>query len=244
MTSTATPTRNVNPLAVEEGAKPSVTLLLGVFLAHVVIWIGLIAIVPGDDRVSFEFLGDQSTPWFRQFVIPLLVVLAFQAVVITKLGWWSSVLRDPSRTSRTWLWIPVGGFVAISMIGSLAGNGWNDAGAAYVIGVAITVMLVGITEELTFRGVIQVGARRIFTREWHAVAFASALFGLFHLPNSLLGSPIESEIPHVFVTAVIGLAFYALRRLTGTIIVPMIVHGIWDLVVLQTNWDAIVAAAS
>jgi membrane protease YdiL (CAAX protease family) len=112
-----------------------------------------------------------------------------------------------------------------------------------VIGVVCTVLLVGISEELTFRGLMQVGARRVFAREWQAVAFASALFGLFHLPNSLLGSPLADELPHVVQTALVGLVFYFLRRLSGTIIVPMLVHGIWDLVVLQTNWDAIAAAA-
>lgn len=243
MTNAATVTGS-NPLAVDEGVKPTLPLLLGIFAAHVVIWIGLIALVPGDDRVSFEFLGDRSTPFVRQFIIPLLVVIAFQVAVTTRLGWWSSVLRDTTRTKRTWLWVPVALYIGLAFVVSIANDGWNEAGGSYVVGLAITVLLVGISEELTFRGLMQVGARRVFAREWQAVVFASALFGLFHLPNSLLGSPIGDEIPHVFLTALIGAVFYALRRLSGTILVPMAMHGIWDFVVLQGNWDVIASAVS
>lgn len=235
-------TASGNPLAVDDGAKPTVALLLGIFAAHVVIWIGLIALVPGGDRVSFEYLGDESTPFVRQFVIPLVVVLAFQVAVVTKLGWWRSVLRDPERTRRTWLWIPVVVYIVFVVAATLAAEGWTDAGAGYVVGLSATVLLVGISEELTFRGILLVGGRRLVTREWQAVALSSALFGLFHLPNALLGSPLGDEIPHVVQTALIGLLFYALRRLTGTIVVPMAMHALWDLVVLQTGWDAIASA--
>jgi hypothetical protein len=83
-----------NDLRVDEGVQPTISLLLGIFVAHVVIWIGLVRLVPGGDGVDYPDLGTLGTPWVRQFVIPLLVVLAFQVVVITRLGWWKSVLRE------------------------------------------------------------------------------------------------------------------------------------------------------
>ena len=64
-------------LRVNEGTKPTIPLLLGIFVAHVVIWIGLVRLVPGHDGVDYPELGTLGTPWVRQFVIPLLVVLAF-----------------------------------------------------------------------------------------------------------------------------------------------------------------------
>lgn len=229
-------------LAVEEGVAPTLPMLIGLFVAHVVIWIGLIAVIPGSDRVSFEFLGDESTPFVRQFVIPLLAVVAFQTLVVRKLGWWSSVMRDSATTDKTWLWAPIGLFIVIAIAGTFATDGWTDAGTSYVIGLAATVILVGVTEEFTFRGLLLVGARRIFSREWHAAIFAAALFGLFHLPNALLGNPLSDEIPHVVQTAMLGLVFYALRRLSGTILVPMAIHAVWDFAVLQANWDVIASA--
>lgn len=241
MTDTTAPP-SVNPLAVDEGVKPTLPLLLGIFAAHVVIWIGLILLLPGDDRVKFEFLGDQSTPWVRQFIIPLLVVLAVQAAVITKLGWWTSVLREPQRTTRRWLWI----FPTLLLVGGLlafAASGAQEAGSGYLVSVLTTTMLVGITEEITFRGVVLVGARRLFDREWRAVVFSGALFGLFHLPNILVGAPVGQTLLQVFQTAVIGTAIYALRRTSGTLVMCMLLHGVYDYLVIQGNWDAIVTAA-
>lgn len=231
-----------NTLAVDEGVAPTLPILIGLFLAHVVIWIGLIALIPGDDRVSFEFLGDQSMPFVRQFIIPLIAVAAFQALVVRRLGWTSAVMRDSTTTAKKWLWAPIGLFITVAIVGTFAADGWTDAGTSYVIGLAVTVVLVGITEEFTFRGLLLVGARRIFAREWHAAVFAAALFGLFHLPNALLGNPLSDEIPHVVQTALLGLVFYALRRLSGTILVPMAVHAVWDFAVLQANWDVIATA--
>ena len=44
VTETAAPPTG-NPLAVDEGVKPTIPLLLGIFVAHVVIWIGLILLL-------------------------------------------------------------------------------------------------------------------------------------------------------------------------------------------------------
>jgi len=155
-----------NELRIDEGVQPTIPLLLGIFVAHVVIWIGLVALVPGDDGVDYPDLGTLGTPWVRQFVIPLLVVLVFQVVVITKLGWWKSVLREPSRTPRRWLVVfPVVVFV-LGLTRFLSDGFAGDAGTSYLIGCIVTLTLVGVTEEITFRGIQHVGARRIFCREW------------------------------------------------------------------------------
>lgn len=240
MTDTAAPPAG-NPLAVHEGVKPTIPLLLGIFVAHVVIWIGLILLLPGDDRVKFEFLGDQSTPWVRQFIIPLLVVLAFQAAVITKLGWWKSVLRDPVRTTRKWLWIFPALLLVLALL-TFSEAGPQDAGSGYLVAVLTTTMLVGITEEMTFRGMMLVGARRLFDREWRAVVFSGALFGLFHLPNIVVGAPVGQTLFQVFQTAVIGTAIYALRRTSGSLVMCMLLHGVYDYLLLQGNWDSIATA--
>ena len=230
-TATSTPLA-ANPLAVDEGTKPSLALLLGIFVVHVVLWIGLIRLVPGNERVSFEFLGSVTIPWVRQFIIPLLVVLAFQLVVINRLGWTRSVLVDPSRSRREWMWAFPGAIVSLALTVFLAA-GLSDAGGSYFVGMSITMLLVGITEELTFRGIMQVGARRLFSREWHAVVFSSALFGLFHLPNILVGAPTGPTVGQVVQTALLGTAIYSLRRVSGSLIPCMLLHAVYDWLIIQ-----------
>jgi hypothetical protein len=221
-----------NPLAVDEGTKPSFPLLLGIFVVHVVLWIGLIRLVPGNDRVSFEFLGSVTMPWFRQFVIPLLVVLMFQLVVINRLGWTRTVLTEPSRSTRQWLWAFPAAIISLALTVFLAA-GLSDASGSYFVGMTITMLLVGITEELTFRGIMQVGARRLLSREWQAVVFSSALFGLFHLPNILVGAPTGPTIGQVFQTALLGTAIYCVRRVSGSLIPCIVLHAVYDWLVIQ-----------
>lgn len=213
--------------------------VLAYFLGHTVVWIGLVYLLGGSSRVSFAYLGDASTPWLRQFILPLLAVLTYQAIVFTKRGWWGSIFQERERTKHRWLWWPVGGFVILSMTGALVIGGWNEAGVGYVLGMGSTVLLVGLTEEFSFRGAILIRARGLFEREWAAALFATSLFGLFHLPNALLGSPLAGELVHVVQTAALGMLFYAMRRLSGSIWLPILVHAVWDFVVLQGNWDII-----
>ena len=228
-----------NDLRVDEGVQPTISLLLGIFVAHVVIWIGLVRLVPGGDGVDYPDLGTLGTPWVRQFVIPLLVVLAFQVVVITKLGWWKSVLREPSRTTRRWLVVfPVVVFV-LGLTRFLSDGFAGDAGSSYLIGCIVTMTLVGLTEEITFRGIQQVGARRVFTREWQAVVFASVLFGLFHTPNIVIGAEVGDALRQTVFTAIIGTAFYCLRRVSGSLIPCIVLHAVYDFLLIQGAWDTL-----
>jgi membrane protease YdiL (CAAX protease family) len=226
-----------NPLAVEEGTRPTLGLLLGWFVVHAVVAIGLMRLLPGDDGVDYGDLGTLGTPWVRQFIIPLLVVLVLQVVFVTRMGWWGSVLREPSRSTRRWMLVfPV--LVLLIGLGRFLSDGFaGDAGASYLIGCAVTMVLVGTTEELTFRGIQQVGARRILRAEWQAVVFASVLFGLFHAPNVVLGAEVGPTIVQVVVTALLGTTFYCLRRVTGSLIPCIAAHAVYDFFLIQGAWD-------
>lgn len=228
-----------NPLAVEQGTKPTIMLLLGWFVVHTAVWIGLVKLLEGSDGVGYDDVGTAGTPWFRQFVIPLGVVFVLQVVGISRLGWWRSVLGDSSRTKRTWLAIfPI--VVLLLGLTRLANDGFaGSAKAAYLVGCAVTVGLVGLTEEITFRGVELVGARRLFRREWMAVAFSAALFGLFHAPNIILGAEAGATMNQVVYTAVIGTGIYCLRRVTGWLWLCVVLHAVYDFMLIQGHWHTL-----
>jgi membrane protease YdiL (CAAX protease family) len=48
-----------------------------------------------------------------------------------------------------------------------------------------------------------------------------------HLPNTLFGTGVAG-ISQVGITFLIGTVFYLLRRVSGTLILSMLVHGLWD----------------
>lgn len=215
----------------KQGSSSAVTVLL-FFLVHTGIWTGLNLVVAGDDRVGFDRLGLGSTPWVRQFHVALVVVLAVQCAYISRRGWWRPVLSDAEKVSKKWWWI----FPAVvlwSGIGAFVSDGLSDAPASYWIGMSVTMLLVGLTEELTFRGILLVDGRSAFGSERTAFLVSSALFGLFHLPNVVLGQELNKVIGQVVLTAVIGSAFYALRRVSGSIIPCIALHAVYDWLLIQ-----------
>ncbi|CAB4603498.1 MAG: CPBP family intramembrane metalloprotease [Actinobacteria bacterium] len=207
-------------------------LLIGWFVVHTVVWISLVRLLPGDAFVEYDDLGLLGTPWIRQFVVPLLIVLALQIVFVTRLGWWREVLGEP-RSAPRWMWIPVA-VVVLSAVAQLVANGVSDVPSSYWIGLVLTVALVGATEELTFRGILQAGGRWL-SDERTAWLVSSALFGLFHLPNAVLGQSLGGSILQMIGTAVIGSAFYCLRRVSGSLVPCIVLHAAYDWVLIQAN---------
>lgn len=95
---------------------------------------------------------------------------------------------------------------------------FRNAGPAAVFAVALAA---GIGEELLFRGVIQAGLEGLIGPVT-ALAVASLLFGLAH-----------ALTPAYFVlTCVMGLYLGWLYQATGNLVVPIMVHFLYDWVVL------------
>lgn len=206
--------------------------LLGLFAIHVIVWTGLILLIPGSDRIDYEHLGDASTPWVRQFIIALVAVFVLQCIVLTRGHLWREVFVEAPRARRLWMWLPPL-LLLVAGTGALLRDGLSDAPASYWIGLTTTMVLVGITEELSFRGLLLVGARREWGSERVAVVFSSVLFGLFHLPNWLLGQDGLMTVRQVGATAVLGLVFYVLRRASGTLITCIVLHTVYDWLLIQ-----------
>jgi membrane protease YdiL (CAAX protease family) len=221
-------------VAATEGVTRAATgvAMVGWFIVHTVVWISLVRFLPGDDFVEYPDLGALGLPWMRQFVIPLLVVLALQTILITRRGWWKPVLSEDSRTTKMWMAIPP---VIVVVIGlsQFIRDGLSDVPSHYWIGMALTMLLIGTTEEITFRGILLVGGRQTFGRELYAFLFSSALFGLFHLPNVFLGQEFGPSAAQVVATAVIGSAFYCLRRISGSLIPAILLHAVYDWMLIQ-----------
>lgn len=202
------------------------------FLLHVLVWTGLILVVPGSDRTSYDLLGDAATPWVRQFQVALLAVLAIQVVYVSSRGWWKDVLFDRPRSAKWWMWIPPVLMAAIGL-GALGADGLSDAPRSYWVGMTITMMLVGTTEELTFRGILVAGARKEGLSERSVMLFSSVLFGLFHLPNWLLGQDLGPTITQVVATTIAGAGLYAFRRASGSLVACIVLHAAYDWMLIQ-----------
>ena len=213
-------------------ARTSPAELIGFFLLHVVVWIGLMRPLAGSDFVDYADIGAATTPWVRQFVIGLVVVLVLQVAFITRKRWWQPLLHEQTRLRAWWAFPPIV-LVAAAGLVRFATQGLSDAPADWWVGFTVTMALVGLTEELSFRGILLVGGRQVLDTEVKAWLFSSVLFGLFHLPNALVGQALVPSVAQVFQTALIGSVIYLLRRASGSLVVAAVFHAAYDWLLLQ-----------
>lgn len=175
--------------------------------------------------VSVVFFQSQSERLFPDAQAGLKVAAvhavgtAIVALAITVKGWWPAVLRD-RVPARAWVWALPAALVVLAI--ALADYGRvGAAGAATVSAVALGTLMIALGEELMFRGVAVVFLRERFG-ELGVAILSSVLFGLVHL----LAGPVQ-----VVFSALLGFVLYLARRVSGGLVVPVLVHLAWDLAV-------------
>jgi membrane protease YdiL (CAAX protease family) len=103
---------------------------------------------------------------------------------------------------------------------------------------------VGFGEEMITRGALLVGLRTNHT-EVRAWLFSTLAFSALHVPNVLFGQGGAGTAGQVVLTFILGSLLWATRRLSGTLLLPMFLHGFWDSSVFlpdATGADPFVAA--
>ncbi len=161
-------------------------------------------------------------------VLPLLLGAIFLFAVLSYFGWWRPVMHEDTHGAPKWMmWVLL--LIAAGFIGlNVASTNWSAITATHLLFLVAAGVLVGFNEEALTRGILVVGCRGSTSNEVYVWLFSSVLFGLMHLPNTLFGMPFAGGVAQVLFAATAGTGFYILRRASGTLLVPMAVHGIWD----------------
>jgi membrane protease YdiL (CAAX protease family) len=160
----------------------------------------------------------------RNALVPIGASVLFGAAVVTWLGWWKQVLHYRVPVQRWVRLVPVS-MLVVALLGI---NYWHlaDQQASLVVSLLVLGVFVGVGEELMFRGVGVQFFRRAGFSEGRTALYSSLVFGLVHVSNAIHAGP--SAVLQALIVATSGYFFYLCLRVGGTILLPMLVHGLWD----------------
>lgn len=201
--------------------RPRVWIGLAIYVGYVAVFYGILAL----SGVPYSQLGDNGTNLFLGGGVPLIVGAILLAITTTLLGWWRPALFDHQRSHARWPIIaPI--LLTIAVVCNLIATDWGSYDAGF-FAASIVLLLVGFTEEITTRGLLLTALRSRLAEGW--VWFIStALFAALHLLNAATGQALGPTIQQVLFAFTAGTILYILRRVTGTLLWAMLLHGFFD----------------
>ncbi len=162
----------------------------------------------------------------QQIVASLIVAPLFLLGVIVYFKWNRAELGlQAPQPARSWLlgWLPalfILAFIGVGVVGGLPP-------VQTIIFVLINTLLVGVSEELMFRGIVFWGALPKFSI-WAAILISSLLFGGIHTLNGLMTGDYTAALAQALQATMFGVWIMAIRLKSKSLIPVMVIHGLWD----------------
>lgn len=204
--------------------KPSALTAVAAILGYMVVVFTVWAIT----GLKYDEVGDTVENVQKGIVLSIALGSLYLVVITTVFGWWKPAIHEPRRVGSGWMWV-IPALLLLGAVGNLATTKWGeiDDVTSYALWLGIGTLLVGFSEELLTRGLAIVGGRGSMHEKWVWV-FSGVIFGLLHVPNAFFGQSAQTTAQQVVFAFAIGLTYYVTRRLSGTLIVTMGLHAIWD----------------
>ena len=200
--------------------RPRVWIGLAIFVGYLVVVYTAQAL----SGVRYDQLGDSGSNLFFGAGLSLIIAAVLLAITTTLLGWWRPALFDRHRSVRWPIIAPI--VMAVALVINLVSTDWASYDGTF-FAASLVILLVGFTEEITTRGLLLTGLRSRLSEVW-VWLITSVLFGAMHLLNATSGQALGPTIQQAAFAFVAGTIFYILRRVTGTLIWAMVLHGFWD----------------
>ena len=215
-------------------------------------WVGLVAVVVFvllvaglSNLLKALFPSDSPEVQFAvSHLVGLPIAIVAGLVFLRWSGWgrdvWSPALPDETtRPRRRWLLaFPV--LMLVTPVTGLMSAPWSERSIWFVLLLALGCLLIGVAEELFYRGILRVSIRA-HHGEFLTVVVTALLFGVSHSFSSFVnGIPLAIILFQVSVTALEGVFLYAAFLATRTLWVPIAIHAFTDfaLYVRSGNTDA------
>lgn len=186
--------------------------------------------------IDYNTIGDNTGNVLRG-IVPMVALSLLWGLVVSFRAGWSGVIwrrRVPLAMPRVFWLIPIGWLLLVAV--RLTATPWATLDPTYIVVLGLAMVMVGLNEELLFRGIVATGARGTgAASEARVLLVSAAAFGLFHLPNALAGQALDATLGQVFYAFVMGCALYISMRLAGSILLPVALHALWDFSVFSSK---------
>lgn len=214
-------TRNVSDTAPwTPRVRPRIWIGVAAFLAYLAVFYG-IWIANG---IDYARVGESEETLLKWYVQPLAGGLVVIAVLVTAFGWWRPSMTTSPRLPRS-AWVVPAVLAAVAIVNLVFGDFTTVTPMMWVY-LVLGSLLVGFNEELVTRGQLMVALRGRFG-EVGVWLFTTVLFSLLHLPNYFFGIGSLAFL-QVFIQFGLGSVYYLARRMTGSLVPAMALHGLWD----------------
>lgn len=168
----------------------------------------------------------------NQIMFNVLIAMVLLIVVITLFKWWSQVgWKDPHNLhDLRLLWPPA--LVLIFLLMTVTFTGLPLTRVLTLV--IINTLMVGISEELMFRGILFHGASASFGI-WRAVWITAIIFGSIHTLNGLITGDFIASTFQAFFASTFGIWAVALRVRVDAILPVIVIHWLWDCLAFLTS---------
>lgn len=193
---------------------------LWVALVVYVLWVAITLFgakwLLGGRQAPLEELVKNGVGW--QFVAAAALLIGAIAVFQ-----WRDVKFVAPRSLLEVMWFPMLVLLAISSLVTLTGL----PGGKVMFWVAFNTFLVGLSEEVMFRGVLFRALLENF-EVWPAIIVTTLLFGAAHVFNGFTTGQWGTSVLQAMSACMSGLIFMAIVIRTGSIWPAIVYHWAWD----------------
>lgn len=178
--------------------------------------------------VGYTDITDSPDNVLKAVILPLLGGTILLTAIAKWSGWWKDLWHDKYKIKgHNWLHL-FAIIMAIGIISNIAASNFGNASLQLISYIFIGTAMVGYCEEILFRGLVLRGARGSGLSELRVMLVVALSFGLFHSVNFFLGQDLVATLQQVVFATINGAIFYMIFRKSGLLIVPMVLHGLWD----------------
>ena len=179
--------------------------------------------------VDYDVIADNTANVLRGVVPMVGISLLYGLIMAGRSGWLEPIFakQAPSAFPK-FFWLIPACWIGMCLI-RLVSSPWPSFDVTYVLVLAVAMIMVGFNEELLFRGIVAYGARGPGPwSEARTMLVSSLGFGLFHLPNLLVGQALGPTLIQVGYAFFMGIALFVSMRISRSILLPVSMHALWD----------------